>query len=304
MKRFLAIIFSITIGGAPVISSAAAIDVPTPATAKTAKDWAAILGPKSLAAAMSECIASIKTSGQITSITLANGVRVDTVKLADGTVKSITMFDVKGVAQQTVNAATTAVTDKLGVPSYVARDDSYQAMKRIAKDALLTSLMNQCRAMAVTKAASATTKGAATTNLFNVGCGGSGGMDDDDGFAAGDCNAGNSGGGGGGAAESDASDGGLIADLVDDDYSAEQTAYAAAAESAPKQKCAVVVSQCRDTCTTWGQYYVGACITVGTGISWKFKAPGVIFIVGCTGDATAWMEHCRRDCNTPTVPCE
>lgn len=233
MRKFLTILLSITVSTAPAIGAAAATAAPAAAT-KSPKEWAILLGPTSLAAAVSECIDSVKTSGKTTSVTLANGLRVDSVNQADGKTKAINTFDSKGVLMQAVDVASAAPQERAPVPNYVARDDSYQTMKKLAKDAFLTSLRNKCHAMAVKRAAVIKGGAAAHTDSINVGCYGGTGSDDDGGGAEG-CSAGSGGspgnaGGEGGPGAGDDDSGGdyadLIGDIISDDFNAGQYAFA------------------------------------------------------------------------------
>lgn len=308
MKRFLALLLSITVSGTPVISSAASTAVPAAAGEKTAKEWAAQLGPKSLAAAISECIDSVKTTGRTTSVTLVNGMRVDTVKQADGKAKTINTFDSNGALVQAVDVASAANPERRPVASYVARDDGYQAMKKMAKDAFLTSARNKCHAMAVKRAAVLNGTSAPHTDSINVGCYGGTGSDDE-GSGAESCSAGsggspgNAGGEGGGAGPDEEFYGDLAGELVIGDLSAAQEGFAANLTTAPLMKCAVVISQCRESCSSWGNWAIGACIVLGGAIGKWNGGAGVLAGITCTWDATAWMEGCKRECNTPTIQC-
>ena len=310
MKRFLAILLSISVSGAPVISSAASTGLPAGSSATTQKQWAALLGPNSLAAAVSECIDTVKTSDKTISVTLTNGVRVDTVKQADGKAKTINTFDSKGVLVRSVEVAAVAHPDKAPVATYVARDAGYQAMKRLAKDAFLTSLRNKCHGMAVKKAASVASKGSAQPDLVNTpGCGGWSDVGEEDGGSPYDqciSEGGGGGGQGGGAVEDDtdyAFYGDMAGDMISDDMSMAQAALGVNPTTAPMMKCTVAVSQCRDSCTSWGNWAIGACVAAAAAIGRWNAGAGVLAGITCTWDATAWTEGCKQDCNTPTVQC-
>ena len=283
MKRFLAIFLSITVGAAPMISSAATIQAPAQTELKTAKQWAAILGPKSLAAAASDCIDSVKSGGGSISVKLVDGTRLDKVANADGTGKKLLMFDATGALLQSVEIPAEKAADKAGVPNYVAREENYQAMKRFSKGAFLTAVRNQCRAMAAKRLAPGAGNGGDVVKAADYDA-------DFDYFSDFD------------------SDLDFFLDmaneLINDDLAMADAAMSEVADrQAPQQKCTTVISQCRETCTTWGGWAITSCLVIGNAVSARFKFAKPAFTVGCAGAAGSWMEDCKSKCNTPQVEC-
>lgn len=152
MKKLLAILLSIAVSAAPVISRAAPPDAPASRAPTTLQEWIAAMGPDSLAAALGECIASVKTVGATTSVSLSDGTRTELVQSEQGKPESIKTFDRKGQLVQSVDAATGA-PDHPDAPGALTQSDADQAKKRMETSAFLAMMRTQCHAMATNRMA-------------------------------------------------------------------------------------------------------------------------------------------------------